>query len=253
MNFHPYGGGKSPFAIVFGDDHSFFHPALEEPKMVMSLPKYLQDRFDFMRKITNRFRDHYDLLLSQRKSKKHTVYSLNMKVGDNVFYKIHQWPASAAFLHSIMPRYKIAEIIKIVGAVTLLLRDNDSGREISRNLTDCYKMSDPANFSNLYLTPDSSFNDDFLEEQTDMTLQETKDESAFKNLQNKKEEEFKKTKATNDVPPVMPDPKTPSGELLRSLKSKERELKTPSTGLKTKDPVDKPYNLRPRPKKKYTK
>ena len=54
------------------------------------------------------------------------------------------------YLKSILPKFKLARVTKILGATSLILTDLDSGKSLSRNLADVYKVSHGLSYGNLY-------------------------------------------------------------------------------------------------------
>ena len=162
---HPYLGSSSYNALM-GSEQGFFHPALEQKDNRVKYPKFWDDRIDFMAKIVQLFSDKYDLQLTQMRTLRHTVSSLKINVGDLVYYRIFLYPESANFLKSLMPKFNLARVTKILGPTALILKDEKSGREISRHLVDTYKAEFSSSFPNLYLSSFDSVRNECLEEET---------------------------------------------------------------------------------------
>ena len=197
MATHPMGG--SPFEMLFGSKHSVFHPALEDSSLRVTYPNYFEERFKFMQNVTQFFQNKYDIMLSRLRSKRHTVHSLKIFEGSKVFYRVHQYPVSAKHIKTLLPRFRLGTVTKILGPTSLILEDIDSGRKISRHLVDVYKCQLGANFGNLYQTPEESAKQDCLEEETDVLLNTDQIENLseskmlqnqFKNEVDKKVENF---------------------------------------------------------------
>ena len=167
---HPYLGSSSYNALM-GSEQGFFHPALEQKDNRVKYPKFWEDRIDFMAKIVQLFSDKYDLQLTQMRTLRHTVSSLKINVGDLVYYRIFLYPESANFLKSLMPKFNLARVTKILGPTALILKDEKSGREISRHLVDTYKAEFSSSFPNLYLSSFDSVRNECLEEETRSAFQ----------------------------------------------------------------------------------
>ena len=160
--------GKSSFALLCGSENGFYHPSLEYKNASYNCPKFWEERFAFLEKLTQLFVDKYDLQLSRMKSLRHTVNSLKLSVGDLVYYRIFQYPESANFLKSILPKHNLAKIKIILGQTSLILTDVKSGRDISRNLVDVYPAKFGGNFSNLFQNTKDAIHDELLETEMGM-------------------------------------------------------------------------------------
>ena len=102
-------------------------------------------------KLQKHFVDKYDVYLSQMRSDRLTVNSMKIQVGELLYVRIFKPSKNLKYLKSILPRFKLAKVISILGATSLLLLDESSGRTLVRHLSDVYKVHHHGNFSNLYL------------------------------------------------------------------------------------------------------
>ena len=160
--------GKSSYALLCGSENGFYHPSLEYKNASYNCPKFWEERFAFLEKLTQLFVDKYDLQLSRMKSLRHTVNSLKYNLGDLVYYRIFQYPESANYLKSILPKHNLAKIKTILGQTSLILTDVKSGRDISRNLVDIYPAKFGGNFSNLFQNTKDAVQDELLEAEMGM-------------------------------------------------------------------------------------
>ena len=103
-----------------------------------------------MRELNQVLIDKYSLLLSQKSNKRHTVESLKLKIGDKVWIRIIKFSPRFHHLKHLLPRWKLAEIVEILGMTSLLLKDCESGRIVSRHLVDVAPVLVPKSYRNLY-------------------------------------------------------------------------------------------------------
>ena len=146
--------GKTPFQILTGAENSFYHPLLDHKATPISFSKFWSERILKLREINNVLRDKYGIYLSQKNSTRHTIESLGIKNGDWVWTRMHSLPGSRAemaYLSSLMPRFKPAQVVHILGRTSMILKTKDTGRLISRALVDCYPMKRIGNWSNLFV------------------------------------------------------------------------------------------------------
>ena len=93
--------------------------------------------------------DTYDVLLSQKSNKRQTVHTLGLKVGDVVWIRIFKVSERLKYMKHLLPSWKLAKIVRINGMASLLCRDLETQRLISRHLQDCAPVKQTGNFSNL--------------------------------------------------------------------------------------------------------
>ena len=126
-----------------------------------------------------------------------------MAVGDLVYYRIFNYPPSANYLKSLLPKHNLAKIKEILGATSLLLTDMRSGRDISRHLIDVYPCRIGGNFENLFQNSKSAQLEENLE--IEIGLEEPK--ITAKEVQIEKQECFEQGQkspklAESEVPPL---------------------------------------------------
>ena len=93
--------------------------------------------------------DTYDVLLSQKSNKRQTVHTLGLKVGDVVWIRVFKVSKRLKYMKHLLPSWKLAKIVRINGMASLLCRDLETQRLISRHLQDCAPVKQVGNFSNL--------------------------------------------------------------------------------------------------------
>ena len=155
--------GKTPFELLTGSTNSFYHPILELKDQTLDYPSFLKKRIEFLQQITDFYLNKYDLYLSQKRPCNHTVSSLGLEVGQKVWVRIFKYGKNLKYLKSILPKAKLAEITHINGATSLILRDEETGRVISRHLSDVFLVEFTGNFSNLYKDSLTSQKEEYLE------------------------------------------------------------------------------------------
>ena len=96
-------------------------------------------------------KEKYDTYLCQKANPRATVDSLGLQVGDHVWIRIFAFSERLAYLSSLLPRFKVAKILAILGKSSIVLEDLETGRKITRHLADCYPIKPVGNFSNLFL------------------------------------------------------------------------------------------------------
>ena len=141
---------QPPFALLMGSENSFFHPLLELQQSDLPFNKFWSNQIQKLQDINKVLIEKYDIFLAQKSNKRHTVTSLGLKVGDPVWMKIFQFSPRLKFMKHILPKYKLAKIEKILGQTTLILRNDDTGKLVSRNLQDCAPVKFTGNYGNLY-------------------------------------------------------------------------------------------------------
>ena len=146
---HPY-KHASPFEMLTGATNGFYHPILEQKESTVSYSKFWTDKIKMMTKLSKFFADKYDTYLSQMRSDRRTVYSMGIKENEIVYVRIFKPKKDLKYLKSILPKFKLARVTKILGATSLILTDLDSGKSLSRNLADVYKVSHGSDYGNLY-------------------------------------------------------------------------------------------------------
>lgn len=139
-----------PFALLMGSENSFYSPLLTTKEDKIPFNKFWTERIKKMREINDVLVKKYDIYLSMKSNKRHTVDSLKIKVGDPCWVKIFAYSSRLKYLKHILPSWKIARVEKIVGQTSLLLRNEDNGQLISRHLQDVFPVKFCGNFQNLF-------------------------------------------------------------------------------------------------------
>ena len=139
-----------PFALLFGSENSFFHPLLVVKQDQLPFSQFWNEKVESMRKVNDILVEKYDLFLSQKANKRHTVQTLGLSVGDVVWVRCFKFSPRLKYMKHILPKWKLAEIVRINGMTSLLLRDEESKVIISRHLQDVAPVKPCKNYSNLY-------------------------------------------------------------------------------------------------------
>ena len=139
-----------PFALLFGSENSFFHPILVVKNDELPFSEFWNKRIRELKKINDLLVEKYDIYLSQKSNKRHTVDTLGLKVGDLVWVRCIQFSSRLKYMKHLLPKWKLAEIVRINGMTSLLLKDKESGKIISRHLQDVAPVKPCKNYANLY-------------------------------------------------------------------------------------------------------
>ena len=146
---HPY-LGLTPYQLLLNSESTFYHPILEVPEAPVQFSAFWKKWIEKSRELLKILKGRYDVYLCQKGSPRHTVESLGLEVGQVVWVRIFAYSTRLAYLSSLLPRFKPAKILAILGRTSLLLEDVESGRKINRHLTDVYPMKSVGNYSNLF-------------------------------------------------------------------------------------------------------
>ena len=111
---------------------------------------FWNERLAKLREINQHLIAKYDIMLSEKSNKRQTVHSLNLKVGDLIWIRIFKFSERLKYMKHLLPKWKLAKIVKINGMASLLCRDMETQQLISRHLQDCAPVKQTGNFSNLY-------------------------------------------------------------------------------------------------------
>ena len=139
-----------PFALLMGSENSFFHPLLVIKEDKIPFNQFWTERIKKMREINDVLIKKYDVYLSQKSNKRHTVETLGLKIGDSCWIRIFAFSSRLKYLKHLLPSWRMAKIEKIVGKTSLLLRDSETGKLISRHLQDVSPVKLCGNFQNLF-------------------------------------------------------------------------------------------------------
>ena len=160
---HPY-KHSSPFYMLTNTENSFYHPVMVKKDATVPFSKFWDKRMEFMQTVAMHFRDKYDLYLSQLRPNRATVDSKGWKEGQLVWIRIFKYAKHLKHLKSILPKVKMARVKKIVGATALILEDIDTGKLVSRHLSDVFDVQMTGSFGNLYKDALSSQREEMLED-----------------------------------------------------------------------------------------
>jgi hypothetical protein len=99
-------------------------------------------------------------------TRKTTVESMNIELGDQIFYRVFKFNSKVAYLSSLLPKFRRGMVENVLGRCLIIRTDL-----ISRDISDIYPLKSPSAYPNLYLRPDvaskkvsDESNDDFEEE-----------------------------------------------------------------------------------------
>jgi hypothetical protein len=141
----------TPFEILGnGITSSFEGPLLDIGVAEKSeLSKFWKDKTVVMAKIADVLRSEYKMALKLTRSY-HNVYTMPVSEGDTVYFRIFKFSTRLAYLSAIMPRWKLGKVTKILGRTSVVIKDLDTGRLISRHLSDLRLHKVPKSYLNLY-------------------------------------------------------------------------------------------------------
>ena len=146
---HPH-LNRTPYAVLMNSESTFYHPLLDKPEEKIPFGSFWEKRIKKFQDMNKVLKEKYDVMLCQKGSPRHTVDSLGIEPGMTVWIRIFKFAPRLAYLSSLLPKFKPAKVITILGKTSLLLEDLESGRKVCRHLTDVYPMKAVGNFSNLF-------------------------------------------------------------------------------------------------------
>ena len=160
---HPY-LSQTPYQLLLNSKSTFYHPVLEMPEETIEYNDFWERRVRKFQELTKCLKVKYDTYLSMKANPRATVDSLGIEPGQNVWIRIFAFSERLAYLSSLLPRFKAAKVLKILGKTSLVLEDLETGKKITRHLTDCYPIKPVGNFSNLFLNSKAAVNQDVEED-----------------------------------------------------------------------------------------
>ena len=160
---HPH-FSQTPFQMLLNSKSTFYHPVLEMPEETLSYNKFWEERVKKFQALTKCLRDRYDTYLNMKGNPRATVDSMRIQEGQNVWIRIFAFSDRLAYLSSLLPRFKVAQVVKILGKTSLVLEDQESGRKITRHLSDVYPIEPVGNFSNLFVNSRAAGEQDIAED-----------------------------------------------------------------------------------------
>ena len=146
---HPH-LNQTPYQLLLNSKSTFYHPVLENPEMEMPFGVFWEKRIKKFQAMTKVLKEKYDVYICSKGNPRNTVDSMGIKVGQTIWIKIHAYSSRLAYLTTLLPRYKAAKVVEILGKSSLALEDLETGRLINRHLSDCYPIRPTGNFSNLF-------------------------------------------------------------------------------------------------------
>ena len=82
-------------------------------------------------KLSKHFADRYDVYLSQMRPDRMTVHSLGITEGEIVYIRVFKPKKDLKYLKSVLPKFKLARVKKILAATSLILEDLDTKKQVS--------------------------------------------------------------------------------------------------------------------------
>ena len=162
---------QTPYELqAFGKYSSFYSPLVILKKADIShLEPLWQQKIKMMRTIADLMRKHYGAYLSVARPKLHTVESLGITEGSRVYFKIYEYNSRLAYFSSLLPKFGTGIVIKTLSRTSLLIKNDATGRTISRHLTDVFPFKPAPIYGNVYTNPLQARVDDVMEGERDVT------------------------------------------------------------------------------------
>ena len=139
---------------------TFYHPVLEKPDEEIPFDAFWKNLIQKFQQMTKTLKEKYDTYLCTKGNPRHTVHSLGIRKGQQIWIRIFAFSPRLAYLSSLLPRFKAAKVIEITGKTSLILEDLETGKMISRALVDCYPIKPSGNFSNLFVNSKQAIQQD---------------------------------------------------------------------------------------------
>ena len=93
-------------------------------------------------------REHYGSYLSIQRTHAKTIHSMELNVGDPVYYRTFATPHSTPRgMKTLLPRFLIGTIFRILGPTSLAIKDGQSGSILTRHISDICEFHPPTRFS----------------------------------------------------------------------------------------------------------
>ena len=147
---HPY-LSQTPYQLLLNSKSTFYHPVLEMEEETLPYNKFWEERVKKFQQMTKVLKEKYDTYLNMRKGPRSTIFSMGIEKGKIVWIRIFAFSSRLAYLSSLLPRFKAARVIEILGKTSLVVEDLESGQKLTRHLTDVFPIKPTGNFSNLFL------------------------------------------------------------------------------------------------------
>ena len=143
---------------------TFYHPILELQDEKIPFGAFWEKRVKKFQELIAILKQKYDTYLCSKGNPRLTVDSMGIKPGDTLWIQIFAYSERLAYLSSLLPRFKAAKIVGVLGKSSLMLEDQETGRKITRHLTDVYPIKPTGNFSNLFQGPKEAIQQDVEED-----------------------------------------------------------------------------------------
>ena len=140
----------TPFALLMGSENSFFHPLLVVSDDTLPFQDFWNTRVKKLREMNKCLVEKYDIVLSQKSNKRQTVQSMNLKIGDLIWVRVIKYTERLVYLKHLLPKWKLAKIVRFNGMTSLLCLDVSTNQLLSRHLQDCAPVKQTGNYSNLF-------------------------------------------------------------------------------------------------------
>ena len=160
---HPY-LNSTPYQLLMNSKSTFYHPVLEMPEETLPYNEFWEKRVDKFQKMTEVLKNKYDTYLCMKNNPRATVHSLGIQKGQKIWIRIFAFSERLAYLSSLLPRFKAAKVTEILGKTSLVLEDLETGKKITRHLSDCYPIKPVGNYSNLFLNSKAAVTQDVEED-----------------------------------------------------------------------------------------
>ena len=168
---HPH-LNQTPYQLLLNSKSTFYHPILENPEMECEFGRFWENRIKKFQEMTKVLKEKYDTFLCSKGSPRNTTDSMGIKVGQTIWIKIHAYSTRLAYLSSLLPRYKSAKVVAILGKTSIVVQDKETGRLVNRHLSDCFVIKATGNYSNLFTDSRTSCQQDIEEDFGGMDIRE---------------------------------------------------------------------------------
>ena len=197
---HPH-LNQTPYQLLLNSKSTFYHPVLEHPEMQSDFGTFWEKRIQKFQEMTKLLKTKYDAYLCSKGNPRLTVDSMGIKIGHTIWIKIHAYSTRLAYLTALLPRYKAAKVVGILGKTSLVVEDQETGRMVNRHLSDCFLIKATGNFSNLFTDSKIANQQDVEEDFGGMELSEipgvTLDSTAVNDLKSQEQAAAQKEKESS--------------------------------------------------------
>ena len=147
--------GQSPFEVNgYGRFSAYFNPlVIIKDADTSHLEPIWQRKISLMRQIAEAMRKHYKAYLSVARPKLHTCESLGITEGSRIYFKVYEYSNRLAYFSSLLPKFQSGQVTKIISRTSVLVRNDATGKIVSRHLTDVFPMRPAPLYGNTYENP----------------------------------------------------------------------------------------------------